>query len=54
MADCGCDFCGQKDKCKHAYEESDCRVAEIFSAKAIGDEKFKTFYEDMQKLNKIK
>lgn len=53
MADCSCDFCGQNEKCKHAYEESDCRVAEIFSAKVIADEKFKTFYEDMKKLNKI-
>ena len=53
MADCSCDFCGQNEKCKHAYEESDCRVAEIFSAKAIADEKFKTFHEDMKKLNKI-
>jgi hypothetical protein len=53
MADCSCDFCGQNEKCKHAYEESDCRVAEILSAKVIADEEFKSFCEKMKKLNKI-
>ena len=53
MADHSCDFCGQNEKCKHAYEETECRVAEILSAKAIANEDFKSFYEKMQKLNKI-
>lgn len=53
MADCSCDFCGQNEKCKHAYEESDCRVAEILSAKVIANEEFKEFCEKMKTLNKI-
>lgn len=53
MADQDCDYCHKSNKCKFAYEQTDCRVTEIQEAKQISTQKFKEFILSLKEQNEV-
>lgn len=51
MADYSCDFCVHDNQCPYAYDQLDCFVETIKSAKAIVDDEFETFLAKMVEKN---
>ena len=43
MADYSCDFCEHNNQCRYAYDQLDCLVETIKTARVIADDEFQAF-----------
>lgn len=47
MADCDCEWCGHDEECPYAWENSDCYIGTIESARYIVNDVFESVYSSI-------